>query len=255
MNNIFGEYIYSTCHGLKKRHTCEWVLWAWTEMCQFYQNHNYPTQSNRTRENKVTYWANGSLEKAPRGVRLADGAQQVGYLISESLQCVWSTGEDLILPPQFGLVRNVDVFFLQSNRCEQINVKYFMGLNMNCALKFQPQSRYRVLYLSLSRSSLPLKSAWCLFLISWFNFEQFVSSCASCSFRLDIVFCCFEYSVLPSSPRFTLKRAGITFQLSACVRIEAIFSVLPYLVFALSILSRRRFCSFSNCFSLFRARK
>lgn len=93
--------------------------------------------------------------------------------------------------------------------------KSVIGMQINWALTHitltphLPDSRseikYHFLYLSLSCSSFPLKNAWCLFLISWFSCEHLFSSSASCSFRLDKVFCRFAYSVSSLLFRFTLK--------------------------------------------------
>lgn len=98
--------------------------------------------------------------------------------------------------------------FLSSNL---VNMNWaWSGVIMECKKLGNPQITLTphligVLYLSLSRSSFPLRRAWCLFLISWFSWEHVSSSVASCSFRLDILFCCFVYSVSPSLFRLTLK--------------------------------------------------
>lgn len=93
------------------------------------------------KKNKITYWTNRSLDKAPCGIRFSDRAQQVGHMISESFQFVWSTGKELILPLQFGLVGNLDIPFFQSSQYEQSLITKFhwsarkLGSNSNNAHK------------------------------------------------------------------------------------------------------------------------
>lgn len=112
--------------------------------------------------------------------------------------------------------------FLSSNLVEheqsliriRIRISHHTSLTVHLC-----ESKYHFLYPSLSRSSLPLKSAWCLSLISWFNCEHVRSSSASCSLRLDKVFCCFAYSISPSL--FSLKvEKKTSFQMKACICVK-----------------------------------
>lgn len=164
----------------------------------------FPAPLRIRHKKKVTYWTNRFLEKAPCGISLSDGTQQVGHVISKTLEFVWSTGEELILPLQFGLIRNLDVSFLQSSRKKR-------SASVKCHLSANKLDSHSVLrniiffYLSLSRSSFALKSAWCLFLISWLSCEHLVSSSLACSLRPDKAFCRLAYSVSPSLFRLTLQ--------------------------------------------------
>ena len=148
-----------------------------------------------------TYRPNRFLEEAFFGIRLGDRIQQVGHVFPKPLQLVWPTGQELILRLQFRRAQDVDVSLLQSSQCErQVGHELSGGMQIRSS-----ESKHGFLYLSLSRSSFPLNSAWCLFLISSFSCEHVFSSSASCSFRSDIFFCCFAYSVSTSLLRLTLK--------------------------------------------------
>lgn len=151
-----------------------------------------------------TYRPNRFLEEAFFGIRLGDRIQQVGHVLSKPLQLVWATGEELVLPLHLCRAQDVDVSLLQPSE-RQVDQELSGGMQ----IRFN-ESKHGFLYLSLSRSSFPLSSAWCLFLISSFSCEHVFSSSASCSFRSDIFFCCFAYSVCTSLLRLTLKCGGKT---------------------------------------------
>ena len=64
----------------------------------------------------VSSWPDWFLLELSCSKRLSNDAQKVGHVISKPLQLVWSTGVELVLSLQLGLVWNLDTPFFYSKK-------------------------------------------------------------------------------------------------------------------------------------------